>query len=206
MKNEVNHIEDFASRKQTAEAELHKIISSVNDTIPLEFFNPSDWYLAGGCVYCVWNNKKPKDYDLFCKNKNAIKKLRKWFRQNPDKASIITKNAISMGKYQFVIQHVGNPEVEVRKFDFKHNLFYYDENGIHNCVEWDCIEGNRLEFNSERARDILNILTRIPKFVSRGMEISQKEILDIIELGTRPTKILRERKHIKAVRSGKNRY
>lgn len=199
-------IENFDVKKLKVEKILSQVVLDINSIIPIEYFNIKDWYFAGGCPYCIWNDKEIKDYDLFCKNVAAIKKLRKWFRQNKDKATFTSKNAISMGKYQFVIKHVGEPEVEVRKFDFKHNLFYYDGTELHNCIDWCYIESNKLEFNSERARDILNILTRVPKFVNRGMEISQKEILDIIELGTRPTKIFRERRHIKQVRSGKSRY
>jgi hypothetical protein len=38
------------------------------------------------------------------------------------------------------------------------------------------------------------------------MEISQKEILDILEMGTRLSKIFRERRAIKQRRSGRSRY
>ena len=85
-------------------------------------------------------------------------------------------------------------------------MFYYDISGLHNLVEWEHLSSNQLKFNSARARDVLNIITRIPKFIDREMEISQKEILDILELGTRPTKIFRERRGIKQRRSGKAKY
>jgi len=193
-------------KKSKVETALSKVVSDINSIIPIEYFNIKNWYFAGGCLYSIWNDREIKDYDLFCRNVNAIKKLRKWFRQNKDKSEIITKNAISMDKYQFVVKYVGDPEVEVAKFDFLHNMFYFDGISIHNVTDWDHIESNKLEFNSDRARDVLNILTRIPKFINRGMDISQKEILDIIEMGTRPTKIIRERRSIKKIRSGKGIY
>jgi hypothetical protein len=202
----VNNIENFESNKKKVEEALADKVIEINDTIPIEYFNIKDWYFAGGCIYSIWNNKEPKDYDMFCKSMDAIKKIRKWFKKNKDKADIITKNAISMGKFQFVVQHIGKPEIEVGKFDFKHNMFYYDNEELSTLSDWEYIESNKLEFNSERARDILNIMTRIPKFVNRGMDISQKEILDILELGTRPSKYFRERKYIKKVRSGKSVY
>lgn len=111
-----------------------------------------------------------------------------------------------MGKYQFVTKHIGEPQVEVAKFDFKHNLAYYDSSGVHVLTDWSDIESNNLVANTDRARDILNIVTRIPKFLDRGMEITQKEIVDILERGTRPTKYFAERRYIKARASGRSRY
>ena len=72
-------------------------------------FDRRDFYFAGGCIYSLWNNKKPKDFDIFCKNKRAIRALQKWFRRHKEAADIITGNAISMGEYQFVTRHIGPP-------------------------------------------------------------------------------------------------
>lgn len=182
------------------------MVADIENTVGKDVFNFNDFYFAGGCIYSLWNDKEVKDYDIFCTNKKAIKKLKKHFKEYKYHADYISKNAITMGKYQFVIKHIGNPEVEVAKFDFKHNCYYYNKSGLHDLYGWEYISSNQLEFNSDRARDILNIVTRIPKFVGRGMEISQKEILDILELGTRPTKYISERRGIKQRRSGKTRY
>lgn len=62
-----------------------------------------------------------------------------------------------MGKYQFVIKHIGQPDVEVAKFDFKHNCYYYDNTGFHDLYGFEYINDNKLHFNSDRARDILNV-------------------------------------------------
>ena len=162
-------------------------------------FNLNDFYIAGGCIYSLWNNNEPKDYDIFPKTSRAKNAILNYFKKNK-RANIITKNAITYGdgKYQFIIKYIGRPEIEVAKFDFKHNMFWFDNTGLHNMVSWDYLDGNKLEFNSIRSRDILNIITRIPKFTNRGMEISQAEILSIIESGTRPTRILKERAYIKS--------
>jgi len=182
---------------------LQEVINDIQSQIGKDIFDFKNFYFAGGCIYCLWNDKDIKDYDIFCTNKTSINKLKKYFKENKSKANIITSNAITMGKYQFVIKHIGKPEVEVNQFDFKHNMFYYNNSGLHNLVEWEHLSSNQLVFNSARARDVLNIITRIPKFVDREMEISQKEILDILELGTRPTKLFSERRNIKKRRSGK---
>lgn len=169
-------------------------------------FNLTDFYFAGGCIYCLWNDREVKDYDIFCTNKNAIRRLKLFMRCHPELVSCKTKNAYTVGKYQFVIKHIGAAKDEVSKFDFKHNCYYFDHEGLHDVFGWDYIKSNTLMFNSARARDVLNILTRLPKFLAREMEISQSEILDILEVGTRPTKIFSERHTIKQRKRGRDRY
>lgn len=191
-------------KELSVSAALNKVANDICEIVP--FFNLTDFYFAGGCLYCLWNSKEVKDYDIFCTNKKAIALLKKHFKLHPELVSIKTKNAYTVGKYQFIIKHIGTAPVEVGKFDFKHNCYWYDGTGIHDLFGWDYIGSNELKFNTSRARDVLNILTRIPKFVGRDMEISQKEILDIIEVGTRPTKIFSERRSIKARRSGRSKY
>jgi len=193
-------------KKEVVINELNKIIEELKTLLPIEVFNFDDFYIAGGCIYSLYNDKEPKDYDIFCKNKKAVKRLLKYFEDNRDKCNIITGNAISMGKFQFIIRHVGNPDVQVGRFDFKHNMFYYDGKRLVCLSSWEHIESNKLSFNSKRARDVLNILSRIPKFLDRGMEISQREIYEILEVGTRPTNIFRERASIKKFRSGNRKY
>jgi len=185
---------------------LKNKIAEIESVISKEYFNFNDWYFAGGCIYSLWNDKEPKDYDIFAKNKKAVKKIKKYFKLHKDKCNVITKNAISMGKYQFVIKHIGEPEIEVKKFDFKHNMFFCDNRGLKTVSNWAFLDSNNLVFNTERARNVLNIISRIPKFIDRGMEISQSEIFDILELGTRPTKVLTERRNIKQSRKGKINY
>lgn len=203
--NEIQEV-DIESKKQLVIAALKERIVELETVLPRDIFDFNDFYFAGGCIYSIWHDKEPKDYDIFCKSKKAIEKLKRYFTDNKGKANIVTKNAISMGKYQFVIKHIGKPDVEVGKFDFKHNMAYYDSGGLVAVSDWNYINDNKLVFNSKRARDVLNIISRIPKFVNRGMEISQSEIFDILEMGTRPTRIFGERASVKKSRSGKSRY
>ena len=194
---------EFDNKLQTVSFHLNSVLKDIRDIIPEDYFDFDDWYFAGGCIYSLWNNKEIRDYDLFCKNKYAASKIKKFFKQHRDMVDSWTKNAISVGKYQFVIRNIGLPEIEANKFDFKHNMFYYDKGTLHNIVDWEYLGSNKLEFNTDRARDILNIMTRVPKFIERGMEISQLEMLNILERGTKLTKIFKERKVIKERISGK---
>lgn len=184
--------------------EFNKVTADIQAIIP--FFNLQDFYFAGGCLYCLWNGKEVKDYDIFCTNRAALRKLNQHFKNHPELVNCKTRNAYTVGKYQFVIRHIGEPDVEVGKFDFRHNCYWYDNQGVHSLYGWNDISSRELKFNTDRARDVLNVITRIPKFVERGMEISQKEILDILEMGTRPTKYFAERQTIKQRRRGRSKY
>jgi hypothetical protein len=175
---------------------LNAAIEELQKKLPREAFDFKDFYIAGGCIYSLYNKKGPKDYDIFCRNKPAMKRLLEYFKQPGAPHHINTPYVIEMGKYQFITKYIGNPVTEVGKFDFCHNMFYYNGYDIINLVPWEHLNSNKLTFNAGRPRDILNILARIPKFVKRGMEISQQEIYDIIEYGTRPTKIINERRYI----------
>ncbi len=154
----------------------------------------------------MWQGKEIKDYDIFCTNKKALKKLKKYVKQHKDIVNFTTENAYTIGKYQFVIKHIGQPEIEVAKFDFKHNCYYYNEYGVQDLYGWEYINDNKLVFNSNKARDVLNVITRIPKFINRGMEISQSEILDILDEGTKIKNYVSERKNIKKRKSNKEVY
>lgn len=193
----------MTSKRELVIGNLQKQIKELECMFPI--FNFDDYYFAGGCIYILWNEKEPKDYDIFCRSKVALNRLKSYI-QSSGLSYLITGNAITIGKYQFIIRSVGEPEIEVRKFDFKHNMFYYSKDGLFCLSDWKYLDSNKLEFNTERARDVLNILSRIPKFVSRGMEISQAEVFEILEQGTRPTKYFAERKNIKNSHRRKSYY
>ena len=185
---------------------LDQVVRDIQEIVPPDIFNMKDFYFAGGCIYCLWNNKPVKDYDIFCRNKAALKKLKLHFKKNRHLVNYWSNNAITVGKYQFVILHVGAPEDEVAKFDFKHNCYYYDGKSIHSIFGWEHITTNQLIFNDERARDLFTIIGRIPKFLERGMTISQMDVLNILEVCTRLPRVFRERASLLAARRGKGRY
>ena len=178
---------------------LSDIIKDIELKLPKSVFNFKDFYIAGGCIYSIWNGKKPKDYDIFCKNKEALAKVKQYFKENS--CNYTSENAITYGKYQFVTKWYGDAETEVGKFDFKHNMFYYDSEGLHNLVDWDYLNSNKLVFNKLRARDVASILTRIPKFVARGMEIGLDESAEMLDVITSPKNYVKERISIKRMKS-----
>lgn len=184
-------------RQDIVSHKLSILAASLEEYFGKDIFNFKDYYFAGGCIYSLWNGQAPHDYDVFCRSRGALKKIKKYFQDHRSAASIITENAITMGKFQFVTKHVGKPEREVAKFDFLHNCYWYDKDGLHALKGWDYLYKSKLLFNDGKTRDVLNVASRIPKFVERGMSISQKELLKILEKGTKPTSYLRERAYIK---------
>lgn len=169
-------------------------------------------YFAGGCIYCLRNDKPVKDYDIFMVDETLIEDLKKltiW--------SFISEYALTRGKFQVVIKYFGDPDHCVGQFDFKHNMHYYipgtqkvkcayveeffvDDPGFD---DFKYLQTNELFFNENRARDIEGVLLRIEKFTSRGMTIS-KETKRKIKKRTTPKKVKQYKKS--RHRSGRNYY
>lgn len=138
-------------------------------------------FIAGGCIYDLANDREPKDYDFFVSNRKLVNKLANAFR-NGTAIRAYSNNAITFGdgEYQIVTKYIGSPEDVVGQFDFKHNMFYFYHGKVVGLVEQSYLKSKRLVFNAERARDIAGILLRIPKFISRGMTITNSELASII--------------------------
>ena len=151
-------------------------------------------YFAGGCIYSLYNNKKPKDYDIFCTNEETLKLIEDYFKKYytkfkhnsiiigkyHNKKLICTKYAISIDQFQVIRKFIGLPKNVVKEFDFLHNMFYWHSNKIITLSSWKYLKTNKLIFNEMRARDINGVLLRIPKFISRGMTINKKEHAKIL--------------------------
>lgn len=148
-------------------------------------------YFAGGCIYCLRNDKPVKDYDMFLTDDDIIEDLKKL-----DIWSFTSDYALTYGKFQVVIKYFGEPDLCVGQFDFKHNMHYYipgtnrircayedeiwDEvvNGLFDkeldFEQFEYLQTNELHFNENRARDIEGVWLRVQKFIDRGMTISKE--------------------------------
>lgn len=158
-------------------------------------------YISGGCIYSLYNDKEPKDFDFFVESETFVKKLRNFFMslivyetyndgQTKDKKIyivhyngervVVTKNAISIGKYQIITKFFGKPEVVVGQFDFMHNTYWHDNDGVHAWNQWDFLDSTQLIYNEERARDISGTIMRVSRFVARGMTITNAEMAKML--------------------------
>lgn len=181
-------------------------------------------YFAGGCIYCLFNDKPVKDYDIFLRDDSCIEHLKKlaiW--------SYVSEYALTCGKFQVVIKYFGEPEDCVGQFDFKHNMHYYvpnsqkiqcayedellDESPFDDCMDdyrddyshfddFKYLRTNELFFNENRARDIEGVMLRVKKFTDRGMTIS-KETKKKIKKRTTPKKV---KQYKKSRRGGRSYY
>ena len=154
-------------------------------------------YSAGGAIYSLYHNEEPNDFDFFISNKKFAKSLFDYFdifleinkygEKRIDsgkllvgfyrkKKLLMTRNAITLGKYQIVLKDVGEPKDVVSQFDFKHNMFWYRDKEVKTLTNWDFLEDNHLRFNQERARDICGTIIRVRKFLNRGFNISNSEM------------------------------
>lgn len=172
-------------------------------------------YFAGGCIYCLFNDKTVKDYDIFLRDDSLIEHLKSltiW--------SYVSEYALTCGKFQVVIKYFGEPDDCVGQFDFKHNMHYYvpntqklkcayedelEEEFLFDDRDYDefkYLKTNELFFNENRARDIEGVMLRVKKFTDRGMTIS-KETKKKIKKRTTPKKV---KQYSKSRRGGRNYY
>lgn len=183
MMNELNICEHL-------DLKLEEFLQKIED-LELKCLLKEKIYFAGGCIYCLRNDRVVKDYDLFLTDDDLIENLAKL-----DFWSYTSDYALTYGKFQIVIKYFGEPEVCVGQFDFKHNMHYYIpksmkircayEDEIYDEVvnglwgeelgfeQFEYLNTDELHFNENRARDIEGVWLRIKKFTNRGMTISKE--------------------------------
>ncbi|MCY9737516.1 hypothetical protein M5X17_27825 [Paenibacillus alvei] len=171
-------------------------------------------YIAGGCIYSLYHDQEPKDYDYFLKDKELAEEMKQYFldvagyRGNgisggiyKDTGLIVTDNAISIGNRQIIIRETGTPEEVVGQFDFKHNMFYCDGVRVHTLSDFQNLKSDKLVYNEKRARDVCGTVVRVNKFVGRGMKISNREMSKILlELNSKGF----SKKEVETLESGLN--
>lgn len=186
-------IDEVATRLSTEKETLKNILPKhLHDDFT------RDAYISGGCIYSLYNGNEPKDYDFFVKSESFAKTVRDFFisllsidqqlelAENDNKINVvhyngvrivITRYALSFDKkYQIVTKFVGSIDEVVNEFDFKHNMFYYENDRIDTLSDWDYLDSNSLVYNEKRARDISGTIIRVHKFCERGMKITNTEM------------------------------
>ncbi|MCR8641421.1 hypothetical protein NV379_02015 [Paenibacillus sp. N1-5-1-14] len=189
--------------------EKNKLLSLLPKKFQSEFKQQA--YISGGCIYSLYNDTDPKDYDFFIKCPKLAADLSDYFKEVSEYKGksicggvykklglTVTDNAISIGKYQIITQWVGTPEEVVGQFDFKHLQFFYQNGVVNTLSSFNFLSSNQLVYNEKRARDICGTIVRTSKFLQRGMKIKHKEmgkiLLKLSEIGfsDREMKILND--------------
>lgn len=171
---------------------LHRVKNKLVALLPLQFQAHFErvCYVSGGSIYSLYHNQTPKDYDFLVTKMFPVDDLREYFIEQcgyhgdsihggtyKNLPLLVTDNAISIGKYQIITGWIGEPEETIGEFDFRHNQCYWQgDDDVHCLSDWKYIKGNELVYNEKRARDIVGTIMRVPRFISRGMKINQKEL------------------------------
>lgn len=171
--------------------EKHKLLKLIPLSFRVQFEDSS--YISGGCIYSLYNNQTPKDYDFFLTDSQLANEIKEYFieqsgyrgtnicgGQYKGHPLIVTDNAISIGNYQIILQWVGTPEEVVSQFDFAHNQFYFHNKEIQTLSDFECLKSKELKYNDKRARDICGTIIRTSKFIKRGMSITNKEMAKML--------------------------
>ncbi|OME54052.1 hypothetical protein BSK59_15840 [Paenibacillus odorifer] len=181
--------------------EKKKLITDLPSHLQDDFAR--EGFISGGCIYSLYNDKEPKDYDFFVESESLANRLREFFMslvipevvaddEKPKVKNIyivhyrghrivVTKNAISIGKYQIITKFFGAPKQVVGQFDFMHNTYWHKNNRIDALSDWDFLEDTKLVYNEQRARDITGTIIRVPRFIARGMTITNVEMSKMLK-------------------------
>jgi hypothetical protein len=164
-----------------------ELIKLLPEGLRKEFYDKS--YISGGSIYSLYHDKEPKDYDFFVESDYLVERLREHFLSKAtykgelrsgglykDINMNITQNAITLGKYQIITQWIGKPKEVINQFDFKHNMTYWKAGKVICLSDWKFVRGNKIYYNQGRARDIVGTIVRLPRFIERGMTVSNKEV------------------------------
>lgn len=161
-------------------------------------------YFAGGCIYSLYNNKTVNDYDIFCDDINAVQFICN--KVPKDYLVCETENALSIHKlggseFQLIKKFYGEPDGVVGQFDFYHNHFAFVGGKIISFHNWRYIDTKKLCFNFNRARDIGNVLLRIPKFIEKGFKIYKSDHARILLMA-----LENANQEIESLKSAKEHY
>jgi hypothetical protein len=135
--------------------ENNKLIDLLPDEFKERFAKLS--FISGGCIYSLYNDQIPKDYDFFLISDLLVKEMRDYFidasayKGNSMSGGmykglglVITENAISIGNYQIITRWVGSPKAVIEEFDFKHNQFYYINGQIDTLSDFKHLDSKEL--------------------------------------------------------------
>lgn len=161
-------------------------------------------FFGGGCIYSTYHKQEPKDYDIFCEDERVLYELKEYLIKNKI-AEMVTDNAVSFygGKFQLVTKFHGEMMSVIEQFDFKHNMFSFRNNHIYTAIGYQWLDTVYIRFNDKRTRDVSSSITRVPKFVARGMVCTRKEMAKMIEYLLSNTDINDEIKSVQGLQNNR---
>ncbi|MDY7043609.1 hypothetical protein RVS70_05260 [Virgibacillus sp. M23] len=170
--------------------------NSLSELLPSYFREDfiKESFVSGGCIYSYHHDQEPKDIDVFIRSEDLVDELSDYFNRQRvfkkrsnvrvgkyrDHNLVLTDNAISIRKYQIITRWTGEPEKIVSQFDFKHNMFWVQDGRFYSLVDFSYLEGDKVRYNEQRARDICGTIMRIPKFIKKGMKVPKEEIAKML--------------------------
>lgn len=156
-------------------------------------------FVAGGSIWTYVNRDFFKDIDLFVETEEMRNRLVAFAESVVSEHEymttsgklrrgkyngfevVLTDNAITVDKiFQVVIKDWGTPEDVVGSFDFLHSMNYVKNGTLYTVGGLCYIKSDTLKFNEGRARNMCGVISRIPKFIDRGMTISQQEMSKVL--------------------------
>lgn len=164
-------------------------------------------YLTGSSLVQMLHGKPVKDYDFYFKDEKYAEKLKNFFLLSNDTKLesdymytqyiiggpgivIVTTNSVTIAKgfdtFQFVHRKSGEPKEIISKFDFLHDLAFYDVrlNSLHILMMSAriALSEYRLWYNESTDINPFVTIKRIAKFLSRGMVCEERTLNNIMHI------------------------
>lgn len=143
------------------------------------FLEGHNGYIAGGCFKDIFNNKKPKDIDIFFNNCDDFENAEDYFDKSKEYKYVYSSdNAycykhLKTGIYVDIICKIyGKPEDVIEQFDFSITKYaYYKEKekyvSVFNDFYFKHLENKVLCFNGEIPYPV-HTLKRLVRYIQRG--------------------------------------
>ena len=158
-------------------------------------------YLTGSSLVQMLHDKPVKDYDFYFKDEKYAEKVKNFFilsgNTKPESDYMyteyrikgigfvtVTTNSVTImtheGSFQFIHRKSGNPREIIFKFDFAHDLSFYDV-GQDNLTILTmsaklALSEYKLAYNTTTDINPFATIKRLAKFLSRGMECDERNL------------------------------
>lgn len=175
--------EKLAKCKEKLAKALESICSVLRTDEAKKAFRRS-CYIAGGAIWSTFNDEKPNDYDIFCRNaKDRLAVVDGLGDPDVSTGNADTYDMVFDGKIcpvQFIGVVFGEPDKVIEQFDFEHNMFAFDCFGKFFSKEEDFLINKVLVANPLNKGDLNTVVCRVPKFCARGFAFSDMQMAELL--------------------------
>jgi hypothetical protein len=201
----------FKEKLKACSDELAKALGDIAAALPTDEARKEfreSCYLAGGCIWSIFNGEEPNDYDVFCKDHKTAMDIEDALRLCHEE-EYSSENALSFrlsvrGKpslVQIISSFYGQPQDVIGQFDFLHNMYAFDGDAkfytslCYGQPDYTPLTNKLLMLNKANKGDLASVACRAVKFIRRGFAFGETDMAELLSLmvaqyGSDPQKLI----------------